>query len=73
MEEARAVLRRLDRIEALERAGAPAEELLAHVRALLAEAEAWTRREPAGAGAAADAVERCRAAVEARGRVPAAL
>jgi hypothetical protein len=41
MDEARAVLRRLERIEALEREHAPAAALLAEVRALLEEAEAW--------------------------------
>ena len=43
MEEARAVLERLERIEALDRAGAEPGELLAELRALLAEAEAWSR------------------------------
>jgi len=55
MDEARAVLRRLDRIEALEREGAPARSMLAEVRALLAEAEAWVaaeREETAAAEAA---------------------
>ena len=63
MEEARAVLRRLERIEALERDAAPADVLLAEVRALLAEAEAWVRVEPAAADLAEDALERCRAAL----------
>jgi hypothetical protein len=45
MEAARAVLDRLDRIERLETSGAPAEELLDEVRALLGEAERWARRE----------------------------
>ncbi len=64
MEEARAVLARLDRIEALERERAPAGELLAEVRALLAEAEAWVRAEPAGTERAEDALERCRERAE---------
>jgi hypothetical protein len=60
MEEARAVLLRLDRIERLDRAHAPAAALLAELRALVDEADAWARREHAGA----DVVERCRAALE---------
>ena len=60
MEEARAVLRRLDRIERLDRARAPTDVLLAELRALVGEAEKWSRRE----GAGEDAVERCRAALE---------
>ena len=42
MEEAH-VLARLDRIDALDREGAPPGELLAELRGLLREAEAWTR------------------------------
>ena len=45
MEEARRVLERLDRIETLEHARAPADTLLGELRALVAEAEAWARRE----------------------------
>jgi hypothetical protein len=60
MEEARAVLARLDRIEGLDRAHAPPAMLLAEVRALLAEAEAWVRAEPTGTEEARDALERCR-------------
>jgi Tfp pilus assembly protein PilN len=60
MEEAQAVLRRLDRIERLDRARAPAGVLLAELRALLDEAEAWSHRE----GAGEEAVEACRAALE---------
>jgi hypothetical protein len=63
VDEARAVLRRLERIEALEGGAAPAGVLLAEVRALLAEAEAWVRVEPAGTDLAADALDRCRAAL----------
>ena len=62
MEEARAVLRRLDRIEQLDRAGVPANVLLAELRALVDEAEAWARRE--GEDAGAHTVERCRAALD---------
>jgi hypothetical protein len=45
MEEARAVLARLERIEALERARADPEMLLGELRELVREAEAWARRE----------------------------
>ncbi|HSB39371.1 MAG TPA: hypothetical protein VLD13_09815 [Gaiellaceae bacterium] len=63
MDEARAVLRRLERIEALEREGAPARSLLAEVHALVEEAEAWVAAEPGGEGAAGAVVGRCRAAL----------
>ena len=63
MVEARAVLSRLERIEALERTGAPAEVLLSEVRGLLADAEAWVRSEPAGTDLAETALERCRDAL----------
>jgi hypothetical protein len=63
MEEARAVMRRLDRIERLDRTRGPTEVLLAELRALVDEAEAWARRE----GAGHEAVERCRLALERRG------
>jgi hypothetical protein len=45
MEEARRVLARLERIEALQREAALPADLLAEVRALLHEAEAWVRAE----------------------------
>jgi hypothetical protein len=45
MEEARAVLSRLERIEALERARAEPDVLLGELRELVREAEAWARRE----------------------------
>ena len=45
MDEARAVLERLERIESLEHVGAPPDELLAELRLLVREAEAWARRE----------------------------
>lgn len=53
------MLARLERIEALERAGSPASVLLDEVRALLAEAEDWVRAEPGGTDQAARALERC--------------
>jgi len=63
MEEARAVLARLERIEELDRDDVPASVLLDEVRALLTEAEAWVRVEPDGNDAAADAIDRCRLAL----------
>lgn len=45
MEEARAVLARLERIEALEREGAGAPSLLAELRELMREAGEWAERE----------------------------
>jgi hypothetical protein len=45
MDEARRVLERLERIEALDRGSALPADLLAELRALLGEAEAWARAE----------------------------
>jgi hypothetical protein len=45
MEEARAVLARLERIEALEREGAGVPSLLAELRELVREAGEWAQRE----------------------------
>jgi Tfp pilus assembly protein PilX len=64
VDEARTVLARLERIEALERDGAPGTMLLEEVRSLLREAEEWVRAEPAGTDLARAAVERCREALE---------
>jgi hypothetical protein len=85
VDEARRVIRRLERIEALQGAEAPAAELLSEVRQLLAEGEAWLAAERAGArgetgdgqadgrrGAtdtAAAALENCRATLIARTEV----
>jgi hypothetical protein len=57
MDEARAVLARLDRIEALEREGAPPGVLLEELRGLVQAAEAWAKLE--GDDRARTAVERC--------------
>lgn len=65
MDEARAVLHRLERIEALGREGAPARSVLAEVRALLGEAEAWVCTERDGTDLAEQALQRCREAVDA--------
>jgi hypothetical protein len=61
MDEARAVLARLDRIEALEREGAPPGVLLEELRGLVQAAEAWARKE--GGERAREAVEKCAAAL----------
>jgi hypothetical protein len=61
MEEARRVLERLERIEALDRSAADPADLLAELRGLLSEAEAWVRVE--GGDAADDAVTRLRQAL----------
>jgi hypothetical protein len=50
VEEARAVLERLGRIERLRREGALAPALLDELRLLLGEAEAWSRLEGGDAG-----------------------
>jgi len=65
MDEARAVLERLARIEALEREGAPPRALLGEVRELLREAETWLEREREPGELAAGALERCRLAHDA--------
>jgi hypothetical protein len=65
MDEARAVLERLRRIDALEREGAPPRAVLAEVRELLREGEAWLEREPDVGEPVADALERCRIAHDA--------
>jgi hypothetical protein len=63
MDEARAVLRRLERIEALDRERAAPSALLVEVRALLAEAEEWVAAEGPGSEAAERALDRCREAL----------
>ncbi len=50
MDESAAVLERLGRIEALDREEGRSAELVAELRALLVEAEAWSRREGGDAG-----------------------
>jgi hypothetical protein len=68
MEEARRVLARLERIEALDREEALPGVLLAELRALLAEAEAWARAEHRVPETALEAVERCRLMLESTSR-----
>jgi hypothetical protein len=59
------VIERLARIEALEREGAPPRAVLAEVRELLREGEAWLEGERAESDSASEALERCRLAYEA--------
>jgi hypothetical protein len=61
VDESRAVLERLRRIEELDRADAPPGELVSELRELLREAEEWSRRE--GGDASARAVDDLRAAL----------
>ena len=60
MEEARRVLARLERIETLDQQRAQPGDLLAELRALLTEVEAWARAEHTVPEETTDAVERCR-------------
>ena len=75
MDEARKVIERLERIEALQSTEAPAEELLGEVRLLLREGEAWLAAEHDGVGAgdtidatgeAEEALRGCRARLSER-------
>ena len=84
VDEARTVIRRLERIEALQSEQAPADVLLAEVRQLLREGEAWlaaerqgngngpvdagARREAEVAAGAAAALAGCRETLAGRGR-----
>ena len=63
MEEA-SVLARLDRIDALDREGAAPGELLAELRGLLREAEAWPREQPQAGNGNKEVVERLRTALQ---------
>jgi hypothetical protein len=64
MDEARRVLARLERIEALQRERALPADLLAEVRALLDDAEAWVRAEREAPDSARQAVARGRQMLE---------
>jgi hypothetical protein len=68
VEEARALLARLERIEALDRRAAGPDVVLAELRSLLREAEAWVRAEDGRADPACDALERCRQMLGENGR-----
>jgi hypothetical protein len=72
MDEARAVLERLDRIAELDRQDAPAGELLVELRGLVRDAEAWLRAEPETHGAV-EAVASCRGALDMEDREVALL
>jgi hypothetical protein len=61
MEEAAAIVERLERIDRLRRDGAPASAVLGELRELLGEAEAWAQVEGGEAGEVA--VARLRAAL----------
>jgi hypothetical protein len=61
MDEARAVLARLDRIEALDREGAPPGVLIEELRGLVQAAETWAKLE--GGERAKAAIERCASAL----------
>jgi hypothetical protein len=50
VDESEAVLRRLERIEQLDRSGAPAADLLEELRALVAEADSWSKGEGGDVG-----------------------
>jgi len=85
VDEARKVIQRLERIEALQSSQAPAEELLGEVRQLLSEGEAWLaaerdgtgrgdgngrgREAGRGTGGAAAALANCRQTIAATGEV----
>jgi hypothetical protein len=62
MEEARRVLDRLARIEALDGGSTPPEVVLGELRELVREAESWLRSEPEP-GAAVQALARCQEAL----------
>lgn len=62
MDDSETILRRLDRIESLDREGADPAALLDELRALLTEAEAWAAAE--GDGIAGEAVVALRSSLE---------
>ena len=62
MDESEAVLERLRRIEELDGSSATSGQLVEELRALLVEAEAWSRRE--GGAAGSRAVDELRSALQ---------
>jgi hypothetical protein len=64
VEEARAVIARLDRIETMERAREPAASLLGQLALLATETERWLETETTAGVAARVALERCLQALE---------
>jgi hypothetical protein len=69
MDEARKVIERLERIETLRRGEAPAATLLAELRGLLDDGEAWLAAEGRATESAEAALERCRVRIRAGGEV----
>jgi hypothetical protein len=69
MEEARKVIERLERIERLRHTEASAAAVLAEVRGLLRDGEAWLAAEGRENDPAAAALERCRDRVQPSGEV----
>jgi hypothetical protein len=68
VDEARQVLKRLERIEVLRRTDAPAPVLLVQLRRLLAEGERWLAAERFdGSERARQALDRCRMRLSPRG------
>jgi hypothetical protein len=66
MEEARQLIERLERIDALRREGAPAADLLAEVRGLLVDGERWLAAEkPESVERARGALADCRTSLSA--------
>jgi predicted metal-dependent hydrolase len=65
VEKERAIWERLERIDGLREEEAPAGVLLEEVRALLSEAEAWVREEPAASERVVQALDRSKAALAA--------
>jgi hypothetical protein len=71
MDEARDVLERLARIDRLRRGGGSRVVVLAEVRKLLEEGEAWVAAEGSGTERASDALEACRGRLADEGGDPA--
>lgn len=69
MDEARRVMERLERIERLRRVEGSPRALLAEVRGLLEDGEAWLAAEGRDADVAAAALGRCRQRLDAVGEV----
>jgi hypothetical protein len=64
MDEARRVIERLDRIEALKGGQGSRRALLAELRMLLRDGEAWLASEPTGTERARDALRECKLRLE---------
>jgi len=70
MDEARQVLARLERIDALRRTGAPNAQLLAELRELLADGRAWASAEGLGTDRARAALAGLESALSRTGNRP---